>query len=361
MVLRASGAPVWANCPGSTALSKFEKGDTPESLEGDLAHMLAAEIGKGRIRVNDSLEAVNMSLSPLNKTGLLVTEDIFDMAKTAAAYCGAKAAGGIWETWVNGASLPEGVQGTADYLGYDPKTETLHVIDEKYGFVSVEAVGNWQLVCYAVGALDFPQFSQAKHVHLHIVQPRDYVGEAFKVWELTRSEISELTAELHRRTASARSGTPSNTGSQCKHCESRVFCGAFRKSKAAVLETITPNPEDVPLDALGAEYEYIKRAEALVVSARKAFGDLILSKIEGGEPVQGWQIGRTGGRRYWSADIDEIKAVAGMTGLDLIQEKPISITSAWKNTAARPLIESLVKKSEGSKKLVPFKPTEVFK
>jgi hypothetical protein len=127
---------------------------------------------------------------------------------------------------------------------------------------------------------------------------------------------------------------------------------------------VASDPESIHVHALGEELSYLARAEALIKSARAGIEDRIAAEIEHGRPVKGWRMGATAGRRYWSSSVEDIEAVAGMSGLQLTEKKPISITAAWKNTAARPLLESLISKSEGSKKLVQFDGTkinEVFK
>lgn len=358
MILRASNAPIWANCHGSTALSVVEKGPTPESLEGDLCHLLAMLFAT-HIRSSLSVDEINAhpELISRNNTGLVVTEEYKDLALEASAFCLSKTdTGSMWETPMRGGSLPEGVEGTCDFMGYEKKTKTLHVVDLKFGFSSVQAVGNAQPLCYSQGARDILG-GKIGTVALHIYQPRDYVNGAVKTWEMPLGTWLAHLDQLHKDAALARNQVePTRTGPWCKHCKSRTNCGAWLDVASHALETIMIDPEDSPIAEghLGAEYAYIKRAESIIVSARKAYEDLIMSRIESGNPVPGWMIGSTKGKRKWSASTEEIKATAQMFGLDLLREKPISIGDAWKNKAIRPMLETLVSKSEGSKKLVPF-------
>lgn len=364
-MLRASEAERWVNCPGSTVLARIAKPESQESREGDLCHLLTMLMGRGDIRPGDSIEEINTNpvLTGMNKTGLLVTEDYKDLAMTASAYCNSlRGAWVVYEQYVSGGDLPENVEGTLDFATYDEEAKALHIVDLKFGFSVVEAVRNWQLVTYATGIIGaVPSLKGANTVHLHICQPRDYISGAFKVWVVPMEAWASWVTALNAAAEQAKTGSPAQTGPHCKYCPSRVFCKPFLESASTALETVQVSPENTTMTpySLGAELSYLYRAEALVVSARKAFEDLAIAEIEAGRPIQGWQIGRTGGKRYWSAEHDQIKAVAAMTGVSLFEEKPISITAALKNRAARPALETLISKSEGSKKLVPFDGTKV--
>jgi len=342
-ILRASEAGIWANCPGSTVLAKVAESNTDANREGDLLHALTSR---------DS--------AAIKKTGMVVIDAHRDMAEAAREYCESLAATGHpgqWETAFKDGSLPEGVRGTCDYFAFHGESRTLHVVDLKFGFGSVQAFENWQLLTYSIGAMDQMHGRSVEKIRLHIYQPRDYgSAEPYKIWELPLRDWKTWAAMLKGRVDYARAGTPAETGAWCRYCPSRIFCPAFKESSSHALESIRSSPEDTLLtpSAISAELEYLRRAEAIIKSARVAFEDFVISEIKSGRPVLGWQIGRTTGRRYWSASTEEIKAVAAMTGMELTEEKPISITAAWKNTKARPILETLVTKSEGSEKLVPF-------
>lgn len=371
MELRASAAPIWAECPGSVGLKKIESGDTPASLEGDLCHLLAFLYLTEGLSIWNSADVINSNpkFKELNGTGLLVTEEYIELAKGAALYC--KSVGATWtdtfkcEQFVKGGTLPLGVQGTLDFSGYNPPTKILHIIDFKFGFGSVQAVKNWQLLVYSIGAMDIFYNNIIDEIHLHIYQPRDFVNGAVKVWKLDREEWEAWKRTLLRREKLTRTQPASKTGSHCRYCPSRVFCTAFLDSVSYVLETVQTNPESnlYPSSAIGAELAYLKRASALVDSALKAFEDLAISEIEAGKPVPGWTLGRSSGKRFWTASLEDIQAVEKLINFKLTEEKPISVSAATKNKKILPLIESLMSKSEGKQKLIPFdgdKTKEIF-
>lgn len=369
-LLRASGAPIWAECPGSTTLSKVADGDISSGLEGDLCHLLASLHLKGMLDLSDSIEQLNQdsNVVALNKTRLLMTEEYRRLALGAAEYC--MTLGDVRDSHseikLKGGTLPKGVEGTSDFISYDESTKTLHVVDFKFGFGSVEAVGNWQLLVYSNGAMDIFKGMDVEAIHLHIYQPRDYVGEAVKLWKLTRQDWFLLVTELQTRATRAQKGEKCQTGSYCRYCRSRLYCRPFLTLASYYLECCDSNPEDVNLtaEAIGKEYTYLKKAETHIKAARIAFEEKIFTCIFEGNSVPGWQIGRTSGKRYWSGSIEEIHAVATISGLKLTESKPVSVVAAWKNKEFRPLLESLISKGKGSKKLVAYdesKTKEIFK
>lgn len=340
--LRASSAPIWSNCPASTSLPSVPKESTPASLEGDLCHLIASNI-------------LQKKTTPGELEGVVTTEELFGLGSGAAEYCVPLTEITILsEIKVEGGSLPPGVEGTCDFIGF--KKDTLNIVDFKFGFGSVKAKENKQLLVYSIGAMDtLKDGYDIKKIKFHIYQPRDFTGGAVKTWEISVATWREEVTKLRTSAQAALSGNGvAVTGEHCRYCASRTNCPAFLGDASHILESIQTDPEAVGVKSLGAELAYLRRAEAIIKSARIAFEDKIMSEIKEGRPVLGWQIGSTAGRRKWTASVDEIKAVAAMTGLDLIEEKPVSISAAWRNAASRPLLESLITKGEGSPKLVPF-------
>lgn len=373
MELRASSAPIWANCAGSTALEKVAEKENAESKEGDLCHLLSHHYSEGRLGTRmsaDGINRLNGDLAKANNTGLLVTEEFRELALGASAYCLnlTDNGRGHCELRVRGGSLPDGVGGTTDFVGYQAAIKTLHIVDLKFGHGSVAAFENWQPLVYSIGVHDlFPKL-EIEHIHLHIYQPRDYVNGAVKVWKLTFAQWATWKLLLQVRAAYAQEGKECITGPHCKHCLSKIFCPPFLSNTTSLLATTETNPESHYLtpDRLGRGYAYLKQAEVLIVAARKAFEDRILSDIEKGKPVQGWQLGRAAGKRRVSADLGTLQAVGAMLGLKLTVDKPVSVSALDKLSTAsnRSALETLVTKSEGSQKLIPFdggKAQEIFK
>lgn len=348
--LRASHAPVWWHCAASIDLPRLEPSDDSTAVEGSIVHFMAFR----RAQENTSESGIE----------IVVTEEMREAAQGFVDYCNdLRCDLNAREVTFGGAIMPPEMGGTADYIGYDSRNRVLHIVDLKYGHSSVAAKDNAQLLVYSLGAVGYFKQMDTLEIKLHIYQPRDYINGTVKVWVLNAIDWQEQIKELETRGANALHSIVANTGSHCRYCRSRVYCTAFLESAGSVLETVQSRPEALELtpEAIGAEYEYLLRAESLAKSARKGFEELITQNIESGTSIPGWTIGSTNGRYKWSADIETIKGVAELSGIKLTEEKPISIAVARKTPG---VIESLMTKSNGTKRLVPFDESiveEVFK
>ena len=348
--LRASHAPIWWNCAASIDLPRLEPSDYSAAAEGSTVHLMAFR----RAQKNTSETGIS----------IVVTEEMREAAQGFVNYCNDLGCNlHAREITFGGEIMPLEMGGTADFIGYDSVDAVLHIVDLKYGHSSVAAKNNAQLLVYSLGAVGYFKPEYISSIELHIYQPRDYINGTVKTWKLGSVDWAEQIEELKTRGSNALHSIVANTGSHCRYCRSRVYCTAFLESAGSVLETVQSRPEALELtpEAIGAEYEYLLRAESLAKSARKGFEELITQNIESGTSIPGWTIGSTNGRYKWSADIETIKGVAELSGIKLTEEKPISIAVARKTPG---VIESLMTKSNGTKRLVPFDESvvkEVFK
>lgn len=351
--LRASHAPIWSKCSASIDLKRLELPDTPESIEGDAVHLMAFR----RAQENTCESG----------TKTVVTEEMRIAAQGFVDYCNDLECNMKGrEITFGGDVMPSEVGGTADFIGYDMDNHILHVVDLKYGHSSVDAKDNAQLLIYSLGAVGYFKQEGILKFKLHIYQPRDYIGGVIKTWTLGPVDWDEAISELKNQAGAALFSSVANTGDHCRYCKSRVYCSAFLKSASGVLETVMTDPESLELneETIAAEYQYLLRAEALAKSARKGFEDLITQRIESGGIIPGWTIGSTKGRYKWTADMTTLKGVEKLYGIRLTEEKPISLGTARRDPVTRDIVETLITKANGTKKLVPFDESvieEVFK
>lgn len=341
--LRASYAPIWSKCSASIGLKQLELPATPESIEGEAVHLMAFR----RAQENTCESGI--------KT--VVTEEMRDAAQGFVDYCNdlecdLKAR----EITFGGDIMPEEVGGTADFIGYDTDNHILHVVDLKYGYSSVRANDNAQLLVYSLGAVGYFKQKETLKIKLHIYQPRDYIGGIIKVWTLGVVDWDEVISELKGQAGAALFNSLANTGEHCRYCKSRVYCPAFLNSASNVLETVLTQPESLELseETIAVEYQYLLRAESLAKSARKGFEDLITQRIESGGIIPGWTIGSTKGRYKWAADTETLKSVGELYGIKLTEEKPILLGTVRKDPLTRDIVKTLITKTNGTKTLVPF-------
>jgi hypothetical protein len=369
--LRASSAPIWAVCPGSTHLPVAETEPKDTKKEGDICHRLVFLLGTGVLNGKETVAELE-TLDVIKTSGfeLRITEELYQLAQEAFAWAMTQTNANLkechWEEELT-ELLPDGVAGTPDFIGYERQTRTLHVIDFKFGYVPVLATDNRQLLVYALGALKKYHSRKVENLALHIFQPRDYINGAFKTWKLGMTTDwplieTEVIQGIQRAWAVYACGglhpDAFQTGAHCVHCDRRPYCGSFLVVVNSILETPVPVEACIPVGCLGSEYEYLKRAEAYIVAARKGLEDHIMHRLKNGKPVTGWTLGIGKGRRKLNAPLKELKAIEAMTGAKLVEEKPVSVSKAWANVAARPLLETVIEKTTGATKLVPYDPED---
>lgn len=122
----------------------------------------------------------------------------------------------------------DGVYGTADAVIISDKKKTLHIIDLKFGRgVRVEAEGNPQLRCYALGALrDAELEHEIEEVWMTIVQPRHRDGGHVSTAVMTSDDLHDWGEELVIAAGAAEDPdsprVPSEEG--CRFCPAAPWC-----------------------------------------------------------------------------------------------------------------------------------------
>ena len=116
--------------------------------------------------------------------------------------------------------------GTADVLGYNPESKTLHVIDFKTGSSIVEAANNYQLVAYAMLAKDSLKIShpsiQIKQLALCILNmQKDIPCLIYEDVEITTDLYELISQALVQRNEKKVSASK---GDWCRFCPAKSFC-----------------------------------------------------------------------------------------------------------------------------------------
>ena len=195
--LSASAAHRWINCPPSAKLcaeieEKEGEGTSVFAAEGTDAHevcefKLKSLLGMKTTDPRANLKYFNEEMEEhTTDYASFVMEKLVAIKETCSDPLVLVEQRVDFSRWV-----PDGF-GTADCLIIADKT--MHVIDFKYGLgVLVSAVGNPQMFCYALGALElFDGIYDIDTVHLSIFQPRKSNVSEF---EISKSDL--LVCFLH--------------------------------------------------------------------------------------------------------------------------------------------------------------------
>lgn len=310
---RASGAYRWMNCPGSAVL-EADLPDTSSAAadEGTLAHWVASWALEQELDAMDYLERYSGAHDCPDVSGdWRVTEE---MCRHVQVYVDAVrraldqgAPGELHvETRVSfqeTLGTTEEASGTADAIIL--RDDSFEVHDLKFGANPnnrVDATGNEQLQCYALGVLEqFGHLADFKTATLIIHQPRLDWQDRWTVDIDTLREFGEQARIASTMISDAASATtfddswrdayldPSEKA--CHWCKAKATCPALRaKVEAAVRQT----PEGMA--ALDAAWEVVALAETWSKAVRAAMeaalfegqASTVCKLVEGRRGARSW-------------------------------------------------------------------------
>ena len=248
--------------------------------------------------------------------------------------------------------IPEG-HGTADFtLLSDGRLE---VFDFKYGQgVRVEAEGNTQLMCYALGALNrFGKKWQVKEVSMTIVQPRlsnveraDISAKDLWLWG-----INTLAPKAREAYDGAGEQRP---GKWCKFCKIRQICRALCEEALEAAAAEFSQKKETITDSEVAEL--LPKLDTIISWARSVKEYALHRAAVDGVQFKGWKLANGRSARTFS-DTEEASRRLFEAGKDPYEAPElISVARAEKLFGKKKfdvLFGDLVRKSAGKPVLVP--------
>ena len=371
-LLSPSSAHRWAVCTASVAMCKDCEESTSEYAdEGTLAHTLAAAI--------------------FNKEALPsgITDEMREYIETYVENIRIMTQGATF-AWVEQTlDLSEvlGVpdqSGTGDYIAIVGKELQVH--DLKYGKgVKVSATNNWQLILYALGALEFVDLLGHEIETVKIVIHQVRVGEPDEC-TYTVDELQEMGSFLKEQ---ARVAMQIYTGvefankipdvffnpgeKQCRFCPAKADCKALEKfalssivdqfedlTTADLLQTQVASEIDHVPDYPAERFSILLKNLDLIKQWVKAVNDRAYDMMLGGVEIPDFKLveGRAGARK-WS---DEKAAEETMKSMRLKRDEMYSFKIITPTVAEKVLkdspkkwnrLQKLVIKPEGSPTIAP--------
>lgn len=334
--LGPSSAHRWMACPASVRLSSEvpRPGSSAAAEEGTAAHAVAEIL----LRRALDLPSATQERDVQDRYGSVY--DLYQMRDDVTPYVervlGASAQAGprsfttLEQRVVT--NVP-GVFGTADAVVTAPGL--VHVLDLKFGRgVRVDAPGNPQLRCYALGALlDAIMIHDVRTVRMTIVQPRlNHESTA----EMDADDLLAWGDVLRQAVDRTRDpDAPAVPGeSQCRWCPAQAVC---RVRVASVFDAVGIDLDDVDAqpalpdvmsaEELGRALGTLPVVEAWVKAVKDEARRRLTEDPDGGVP--GWRFGIPRTReRIGDADA----AIAALTGAgfdldEVAPRSPASITS----------------------------------
>lgn len=352
--LSASGSERWLRCPGSV---RAEEGIVERlssfAAEGTAAHELA------ELCLISERSATSYLHSTLKESGWVVTEEMTMYVQEYVDYVGSVIGTKYIEQQVDFSEwVPDGF-GTSDAIVIDQDTNTMHIIDLKYGKgIRVDADNNSQAKLYALGALsDFGFFYNIDRIVCHIHQPRlDHVS----VWEVRKDHLLSWAEYVRERAGLCElPDAPRVVGEkQCTWCKAKATCKELmRLTESALMAdfddvTIAPkSPDKLSIRDLRFALDNKK----LIISWLDAIEDLAFERLTNGDAFDGYKLVVGRSSRSWG---DE-KAAEQMLSEELGDKAyapqkmitpPVAEKLLGKKKAA--LLDGLITKSQGKPTMV---------
>lgn len=364
-LLSASGAYRWIACTPSAMLeAQFPDTTSRSAKEGTLAHELAEAKLRHYFYTQDfGRKEYNAVVRGFKKDELWQdemlehTETYKDYVKAAALKFESTPYVAIEKQVHFGTCVPDGF-GTADCILIGGGV--IHVIDFKYGQSPngrVEAVGNPQMMLYALGAYDaYRILYEITTVRMSIVQPR--LPDGITEWEIPLSQLKAHADYIRERAALAAKGAGDfNPGEKtCQFCRAKGTCRARADQNImlAFSEDLGKKPPLISVTEMG---EYLQKG----MDVAKWLTDLqecALAECLAGKEVPGWKAVEGRGPRAWT-DMDEAFAALEKSGIDeavLWERKPLTLAQVEKEVGKKLFAEtvgSFVIKQPGKPALVP--------
>lgn len=370
MKLSMSYAPVWAECAAAPRMKRFSRPDDAKRREGVFCHALTEKlIATGKTGNHTEILDFGRRKLPVHITEELnLTDEHADICAETALYCRtlAKENLSFREKPVFLRLGTTDFNGQTDFVTFQPKINTLHVADWKFGYSPVSAFRNWQMIMYALSAVNMPDFAifsdaAIRYVEMHVVQPRDYVSETpHKRWRVSIPELKFLELELTEKLARALEENPTAiTGKHCSRCDSKEYCKPYLERAVSLAERVHDDINAVPALHLGDIYEYLGYALEIIRKTHTALESRMFHEIEKGNLVGDWIVGASKPRTAWTDDTDKIRMTGEMLGVDLIEEKPRALSRVKNLKSLKPYLKHLTVTKPGKRILKKFNQQEI--
>lgn len=363
-ILPPSGAAAWKLCGLWVAMNQaYPQPDTPESLEGNAAHWVFAEMLAGR-PVLEGMQAPN---------GVVVTEEMIEGGELVVDTVRAKIPAGTVlhvEEPVAIARIHAQCWGTPDIWAFVQQALTLEVIDYKFGHRFADEYENDQGVAYTAGILDHLAdvlgkgpglLDQAIKVNFTVVQPRCfYKGSPVRTWSVMASDLRAHINQLTNAAGVALApNPPAVTNPECGDCPGRHACPALQQAAYYDAEfAVRSSPVELPPAAASLELRMMERALERLQARVEGMREAVATYIRQGHSVPFHRAEQGYGRQQWTMPVDQVLAMGQLMGVDLSKPGVKTPKQAIKSGVDEAVIKAYSITPMGSLKLVPDNPAD---
>lgn len=361
-ILPPSGAGAWKLCALWVAMNQaYPQADTPDTLEGNAAHWVFAEMLAGR-PVSEGMQAPN---------GVFITDEMIDGAELVVDTVRARIPAGTVLHVEEPVAIPRihaQCWGTPDIWAF--YGVTLEVIDYKFGHRFVDEYENDQGVAYTAGIIDHLAdmlgkgaglLDQAIKVNFTVVQPRCfYKGAPVRTWSVMASDLRAHINQLANAAGVALApNPPAVTNSECTDCPGRHACPALQQAAYHDAEfAVKSSPVELPPAAASLELRMMERALERLQARVEGMREAVATYIRQGHSVPFHRAEQGYGRQQWTMPTEQVLAMGSLMGVDLSKPGVKTPKQALKSGVDEAVIKAYSITPLGSIKLVPDNPAD---
>lgn len=357
--LPPSGAAAWVRCPmWPTMNAQFPKEATPESMEGDTAHWIFAEMLSGRYH----------DIGAVAPNGTIITEEMIEGAELFVETLGKRktfAAPLNVEQPVVIKAIHKDCWGTPDSWSFDQTLWVLDVFDYKFGHRFVDEYENYQGISYISGIINdiavqlgigAGEIDQLTTVNFTIVQPRCfYKGNPVRTWSFRAVELRGYVNNLAN--AAAKATNPlceAITNSECGNCPGRHACQALQQSAYRDAEyAVTSTPVQLSPAAAGLELRMMERSLERLQARVEGLQETVTTYIRQGHAVPWYKVEQGHSRKQWAMPPEQVISMGSLMGIDLSKQSVKTPNEAQKLGIDEAVIKAYSLNPPGKIKLVP--------
>lgn len=361
-ILPPSGAGAWKLCGLWVAMNQaYPQADTPETLEGNAAHWVFAEMLAGR-PVSEGMQAPN---------GVFITDEMIEGAELVVDTVRARIPAGTVLHVEEPVAIPRihaQCWGTPDIWAF--YGATLEVIDYKFGHRFVDEYENDQGVAYTAGIIDHLAdvlgkgaglLDQAIKVNFTVVQPRCfYKGAPVRTWSVMASDLRGHINQLANAAGVALApNPPAVTNPECRDCPGRHACPALQKAAYSDAEfAVKSSPVELPPAAASLELRMLERSLERLQARVDGMREAVATYIHQGHSVPFHRAEQGYGRQQWTMPTEQVLAMGQLMGVDLSKPGVKTPKQAIKSGVDEAVIKAYSVTPLGSLKLVPDNPAD---